>query len=372
MQFSFITLLQFSFIIFLQFSFGHVLFLIYNNLLWAAALHAIQVISSGSDVMWANIRSREDIGKEFKLFYPTCLQRMFEISAVIDSLEAQLNYKPKYAQVVDTWKKHVTDSGMSESVSDAYIEAVEMIRRRILSDKRCLDMLFQSEDDFGHNSPWKSVFTIAVMAKKVGAHGSADAIAWIIEAVNYAMKHNNLDSGCMTIRNFSGVKASGNKGHCDLILSKLYLKIHLLTQELPKLGFVSSDYEPGFADLVSHLESHAAYEQATSGSKTWIGMMTQPAQLFFTFLENVVYSCNYDHALKRLVHAGLPAAEMLTNDDSPLKEMWTEVTKAAEHLLTMHNKKPEKDDSTGGQETERPLSMEEVHKVALGYWNAEA
>lgn len=370
MQFSFLTFLPFSFIIFLQFSFCRVLFLIYNNLLWGAALHAIQVISGNSDIMWANIRSREDIGKEFQLFYPSCLQRMFEISAVLDRLESELNYKPKASMVAERWKKHVAESGMSEPVSDAYIEQVEMIRRRILSDRRCLDLLFQADDDFAHQSPWKSVFTIGIMAKKVGAHGSTDAIAWIIEAVNYGMKHNNLDHGCMSMRNFAGAIKTGNKGYCDLILSKLHLKQHLLTQELPKLGLVSSDSQPGFVDLASHLESHAAYEQAASGSQTWIGMMTEPAQLFWQFMKDVVYGSNHDHQLKRYVHAGLPAAEML--NESPLKETWTEVTKAAEHLLAMHNKKTEKDDSTGGQETERPPSIDVVHKVALGYWEAEA
>ena len=174
----------------------------------------------------------------------------------------------------------------------------------------------------------------------------------------------------MSLRNFAGGPKTGGKGHCDLILSKLYLKQHLLTQELPKLGLVSSDSQPGFPHLASHLESHAAYEQATSGSKTWIGMMTEPAQLFWNFMRDVVYGCNHDHQLKRYVHAGLPVADML--NESPLKESWTEVTKAADHLLTMHNKKTEKDDSTRGQETERPPSIEELHNVAVGYWNAEA
>ena len=336
-----------------------------ENLNPSTPLLILQVLASSSDFDWARIQSREDIGKQFELLFPSCLQRMFEVTSVADHMEAQLKHPPKVNQVAEAWASRVSQSSMSENVSVTYIDTVMTIRKRILSDERCLRMLLEADDDFGPNSPWQSVYTIEAMAKKVGVHGDVDRIAWIIAAVNYEMKAGTLDKAKMSLRNFSGKGAPGNKGHCDMILYKGALKAHLLLSELPQLGISISECQ----QIASRLESHSAYQQAISGGQTWVGVMTEPAQLFYTFVADVVYGWSHDQCLKNYVKTSSPVVEVLKES---LQENWIEIKKAAEHLSTMQK------DRSGSHETDStpqsakaPLAVEEVHSVALGFFRTE-
>ena len=136
---------------------------------------------TSADLEWQRINAREDIGKEFEYLFPSMLQRLFQTTQVIDMLKQELNHEPSCKEVEIHWERHIDQSNMSEKVTSTYIETVMLIRRKILSEKKVLKMLLDIDDEMV-NSPWKSAYTLALVANKF--HGGVDRTVWIIAAIN--------------------------------------------------------------------------------------------------------------------------------------------------------------------------------------------
>jgi hypothetical protein len=61
------------------------------------------VFKSSSDLDWERINAREETGKQFELFFPSCLTRMFEVTAVADRIAGELKRQPSVKEVAETW-----------------------------------------------------------------------------------------------------------------------------------------------------------------------------------------------------------------------------------------------------------------------------
>ena len=148
-------------------------------------------------------------------------------------------------------------------------------------------MLLDIDDEMGVHNPWQSAYTLEVVAKKVGIHGSAERTAWIIAAINLEARNGTLLKECMTYRSFSGKNQVANKGYCDTLLYKRDILDHMLRQELPRLCI-----QPEEAKIISErLSSHADHLAAEEHGKAWIGIMSEAGQQFYTFVSGLVYSC---------------------------------------------------------------------------------
>ena len=96
---------------------------------------------TSADLEWQRINAREDIGKEFEYLFPSMLQRLFQTTQVIDMLKQELNREPSCKEVETMWERRINQSNMSEKVTSTYIETVMQIRKRILAEKKVLQML---------------------------------------------------------------------------------------------------------------------------------------------------------------------------------------------------------------------------------------
>ena len=324
---------------------------------------SLQVFRSRSDFDWARIQAREDIGKQFELLFPSCLTRMFEMTAAADQMAARLTRQPSVKEVADMWASRVKQSSMSEKVSATYIDTVMTVRKRILSCADCLRLLLEADDEFGAHSPWQSVYTMEVVAKKVGMHGCVDRLVWIIATINHEMRAGLLDKASMSMRNFSGKGHPNNKGYCDMVLYKYDLKAHMLAQELPKLGIPAEEAKQVFA----RLENHAAHDASTKGGKAWIGIMSETAQLFFNFVASAVYGQVHDQGINTDMRHGKSIAEVV--EEAPLLGPWAEVKKAAEHQAFMLKGPADAEPKDSGSQSAavRPVA-EESHRIALGHF----
>jgi hypothetical protein len=272
------------------------------------------VLESDAEVDWKRIQYREDIGKEFTIFFPTLLQRMFEVTGVIDAIEDLIQQQATGAQIAEAWATHVSQSSKHETVGTSFVEAVILIRRRVTSNKKCLQLLLEADDEFGTNSPWQSVYTIEAIAKKVGVNGDMDNIHWIIASVNYAAKTGYLDKTNMSIRSFSGKGQPNNKGYCDVLMFKFEAKRHFLSCEMPKLHIPLQDCET----ISQKMECHDAYARTVAAGNTWVGLMSETAQLFYTFVTELVYGVTYDHIVKESAKNGASCAD-ITKDATKIK-----------------------------------------------------
>ena len=99
------------------------------------------VYKTTADLDWQRINAREEIGKDFQLFFPTCLMRLFEVTNVVEKLKGAMAREPTAKEVSEAWNSRIQQSSMSEKVSPTYIETVMTIRKRMLSDETVLKML---------------------------------------------------------------------------------------------------------------------------------------------------------------------------------------------------------------------------------------
>ena len=66
-----------------------------------------RVFKSRGDLEWARIQYRENIGRQFELFFSTCLKRLFEVTSMADQMADRQKHQPTVNEVVVAWETNI-------------------------------------------------------------------------------------------------------------------------------------------------------------------------------------------------------------------------------------------------------------------------
>ena len=108
---------------------------------------------------------------------------------------------------VDKWARSVTQSNVSDKITESFVDTVMTIRKRVFSFPACLEKLQVADDKWGIRTPWDSVYKIEFLARKSG--GSEDKMLYMLEFVADRYAAGYSDTGDFALRQLTGKGAPG-------------------------------------------------------------------------------------------------------------------------------------------------------------------
>ena len=183
---------------------------------------------------------------------------------------------------------------------------------------------FDSQERWGKNTIWQSIYQLEALVKKIGSSNDAqEKTFFVLSACHHFFSMSNssvvgvgLPHTAFSTRNLSGKGLSGSKGTVDLMLLKHQALKKFLGAWLEESNLPDAEK----TQIVTAMKSFAAYHEYFKPGEqdvdlTWMSCLPEPARQYMKLIEAVVYKTNKDGKLKSILLAGGTASDFPDRDE---------------------------------------------------------
>lgn len=188
---------------------------------------------------------------DFRTMGRTAFQRIFEVELFRQHKESSLG-KQSAASLAQLWVDNVRVSPGSEQFSPAFIDDSLTVYQRALSKEPIRAAVTLCDQEYGHQSPFNSVYKMAAIVKKAV---SSEKIEWAYLAVTDLVRGGLLNHDDLSVRSIQG--SGGQRGLVELLVLKRTMLQHFLSEVLDGMNFLPAVK----AALREKLASHVAYRK---------------------------------------------------------------------------------------------------------------
>jgi hypothetical protein len=288
---------------------------------------------SVEDVSWKRISEREAFGHGYELLYRTAIGRAFEVIDVMNRESARLKREATATEVETAWLNRVEQSGMSDKVTAGYVDTVLKCKKRIFNDSEATAKLLMAEDQWMRSTPWDSLYKLECLATKLGARDSnkhSVKLNWMIDYIHDRFRAGFSEKGEFSVRSLSGKGMPNNKGLLDTALFKLDLCQHSLDvvlESIPGSKESKAMIRQYGGDFEKYRASFGYPNDIQVKANPWVSLLEKPVQMYQNFHTTLIFSQDFDSALKLGMRAGRSVEEMF--DEGTISQRVTEILDVA-------------------------------------------
>ena len=103
-------------------------------------------------------------------------------------------------------------------MSRAYVESTLTVHDRVLTRKKCVDLVNQMSKLKGKQTPYDSIYKLELDPRK--ANNNVDCLIWFMRCTNELIIEDQVGAGELTFKTLSGKGLPGGKGVLDMFKLK--------------------------------------------------------------------------------------------------------------------------------------------------------